>query len=180
MASWSNWEGLPNGNWDNGFPPTRGVPCQAKWKSIYLHPAKRLRNPICQGRGRVFARRTRYPSLPGSLKIDESWGRGAQPWTREYPCGKCSRNTENSWAIQCDWCGIWFHEKCAGLQKGALKKNRTETAWRCDDCKMLTAPRDFFPCGICRNHVGYTGWPIPCKKCEKWVHQRCSKSKKWT
>ena len=100
------------------------------------------------------------PGTPAYLvrsKLMRAGDMEPNPGPAKYPCGKCSRNTENSWAIQCDWCGIWFHEKCAGLQKGPLKKHRRETAWRCDDCKMLTAPRDFFPCGICRNHVGYTG-----------------------
>ena len=98
----------------------------------------------------------------------------------QYPCGKCSKNTVNSWAAICHWCGVWFHQRCTDLTRQEVRSMKTP--WRCPTCSLLAKPQEVYPCKVCKDHVGYFGWPANCSKCGAWAHRKCVKthySKEW-
>jgi hypothetical protein len=60
-----------------------------------------------------------------------------------------------------------------GMEEKGLRVNMGKTkVMKCQVMRGRTVAIGKFPCGVCR--TGVRGNSIQCKKCEKWVHKKCS------
>ena len=87
----------------------------------------------------------------GSSTASEEMATGSRPKVtfsdQKDDCGKCDKRVQDhNQGLQCDWCDIWYHAKCQGVDaalykkvmdvSGAMSAAGTSNLWLCRACTI--------------------------------------------